>query len=291
MTHLVLVPMRWVDLDTQGHVNNAVVADYLQEARVAFLLSGDNAHMLGTSSIVAGHQVEFLRPIGYAVEPVEVELSVGRVGATTVALGYEVRHLGIPVARARSRLAKARDGRAERMTPDERAWFASHQVELEPLRDLGRWEVGEHACVFGFTVRWADLDQYGHVNNVRVFDYVAEARNHLNPEGSALTRMQQATADGSTWLVARQDVAYLAELRHRPEPYRVRTAYARVGRTSMTLAAQLEDPLTDRVHARTLTVLVHGDAQGRPVPVPPEANLGLERWPAIPGDRRPTSRE
>ena len=34
-------PLRWGDLDAQGHVNNAVVVDYLQEARVAFLLSGD----------------------------------------------------------------------------------------------------------------------------------------------------------------------------------------------------------------------------------------------------------
>ena len=285
MTYLVRVPLRWVDLDTQGHVNNAVVADYLQEARVAFLLSGDNAHMLSTSSIVAGHQVEFLRPIGYAVEPVEVELSVGRVGAATVSIGYQVRHLGLPVARARSQLAKARDGRAERMTPAERAWFASHSGELEPLRDLGKWQVGERACVFDFTVRWADLDHYGHVNNVRVFDYVAEARNHLNPAGADLTRMQQASTTGTTWLVARQDVHYLDEIHHRSEPYRVRTAYAGVGRTSMTLVAQVEDPLTGKVHARTVTVLVHGDATGRPIPVPAEAHLGLERWPAVPVQR------
>ena len=282
MSFVVSVPLRWVDLDTQGHVNNAVVADYLQEARVAVLLSGDNAHMLGTTSIVAGHQVEFLRPIGYAAEPVEVTLSVGKVGAATVSIGYEVRHLGLPVARARSQLATAREGRAERMTPAERAWFAARSGELEPLRDLGRWQVGEQACGFDFTVRWADLDQYGHVNNVRVFDYVAEARNHLNPAGDDLTRMQQATAAGTSWLVARQDVRYLGEIRHRIAPYRVRTAYAGVGRTSMTLVAQVEDPLTDRVYARALTVLVHGDAAGHPIPLPPEAHLGLERWPAIP---------
>lgn len=285
MTYLVAVPLRWVDLDTQGHVNNAVVADYLQEARVAFLLSGDNAHMLGTTSIVVGHQVEFLRPISYAVEPVEVELSVGRVGAATVEIGYQVRHLGQPVARARSLLATAVDGRPIRMTPAERAWFSAHRTELEPLRNLGRWRVGEPACSFDFVVRWADLDQYGHVNNVRVFDYVAEARNHLIADGADLTRMQRATADGTTWLVARQDVEYLAEIRHRIESYRVRTAYARVGNSSITLVAQVEDPLTDRVHARTLSVLVHGDVQGRPIPVPPEAHDGLVRWPAIAATR------
>ena len=281
MTYLARVPLRWVDLDTQGHVNNAVVADYLQEARVEFLLSGDNAHMLGTSSIVAGHQVEYLGPIGYSVEPVEVELSVGTVGAASLEVGYEVRQAGIPVVRARSQLAKAVDGRAARMTAAERAWFTSHQTTLEPLRDLGRWQVGEAACEFDFGVRWADLDQYGHVNNVRVFDYVAEARNHLNPAGAGLTRMQQAVATGTTWLVARQDVHYLDELHHRLEPYRVRTAYAAVGRTSMTLVAEVTDPLTSKAHARTITVLVHGDAEGRPIPVPPEAHAGLELWPAL----------
>ncbi|MGC3954371.1 MAG: thioesterase family protein [Propionicimonas sp.] len=281
MTFLVRVPLRWVDLDTQGHVNNAVLTDYLQEARVAFLLSGENAHMLGTSSIVVNHQVEFLRPVVYAVEPVEVELSVGKVGGATVAIGYTVRQQGAEVARARTQLAKARGGHAERMTPAERAWFTGHQTALAPLRELGRWQVGQQACSFEFTVRWSDIDQYGHVNNVRVFDYVAEARNHLNPDGAELTRMQLASASGTTWLVARQDVDYLAEIKHRAEPYRVRTGYAAVGRTSMTLVAQVEDPVTDRVHARTLTVLVHGDDQGRPIPVPEAAHRGLERWPAV----------
>lgn len=64
-------------------------------------------------------------------------------------------------------------------------------------------------------------------------------------------------------------------------PYRVRTAYAGVGRTSMTLVAEVTDPLTGRAQARTITVLVHGDTEGRPIPVPPEAHAGLERWPAV----------
>ncbi|MEN0072659.1 MAG: thioesterase family protein, partial [Propionicimonas sp.] len=86
----------------------------------------------------------------------------------------------------------------------------------------------------------------------------------------------------STWMVVRQDVHYRAEILHRLEPYRVRTGYAAVGTTSMTLAAQVEDPLDGRALARTVTVLVHGDARGRPQPVPPDAHRGLELWPALP---------
>jgi len=279
---LTRVPLRWVDLDAQGHVNNAVVVDYLQEARVEFLLSGDNAHLLGTSMIVVRHQVEFLRPIQFSVQPVEVELVVGSVGAASVLLGYDVRHDGELAARARTQLAKVRTGRPERMTPAERAWFAARQQELEPLRPVGRWTVGEEAHTTPLRVRWSDLDPYRHVNNVRVFDYVAEARNRLDPAEEGTTRMELAADADSTWMVARQDVSYRAEMLHRLEPYRVRTAYAAVGRTSMTLAAQVEDPLDGQVLARTVTVLVHGDRHGRPQPVPEDVHRGLALWPAVP---------
>ena len=59
------VPLRWVDLDAQGHVNNGIIADYLQEARVRFLLAGDNAALLGTSTLVVAHQVEYLAPVEF----------------------------------------------------------------------------------------------------------------------------------------------------------------------------------------------------------------------------------
>ena len=52
-------------MDAQGHVNNAAYVDYLQEARVDFLLSGSPVlhEMLDTGVVVASHQVEYLRPI------------------------------------------------------------------------------------------------------------------------------------------------------------------------------------------------------------------------------------
>ncbi|MEA4944499.1 MAG: thioesterase family protein [Propionicimonas sp.] len=274
------VPLRWSDLDAQGHVNNALVADYLQEARVDFLLSGDNAHLLGSSTIVVSHQVEFLRPIRFSARPVEVAVRVGQVGAATINLGYKVRHDDELAARARTQLAIVRSGRPRRMTPAEREWFASRSLPLGPLRDLGQWTVGEQAHSYDLRVRWSDLDPYRHVNNVRAFDFVAEARNRLNPDGEQLTRMEAAAAASQTWMVARQDVRYLAEITHRLEPYRVRTGYAAVGRTSMTLVAQIEDPLDGRVLVRTTTVLVCGDAEGNPIPVPDSVRRGLERWPA-----------
>jgi acyl-CoA thioester hydrolase len=279
------VPLRWVDLDAQGHVNNAVVADYLQEARVEWLLSGPNAHLLGTSTMVVSHQVEYLGPVVFGIDPVEVHLSVGPVGAARFTLGYSVVQDGRELARARSVLCLfdyAAD-RPRRMTTAERTWFAAQSGEVPALPALGRWRVGERAHAYDVVVRWSDLDPYGHVNNVRVFDFVAEARIRMNPDdGGGATRMQAAAEQGLLWMVARQDVDYLGQIAHRVAPYRVRSAIGRVGRTSVTIVAQIEDPADGAVLTRTRTVLVCGDSTGRPVPLPENMLAAADRWPADP---------
>ena len=121
---VVRVPLRWVDLDAQGHVNNAVIADYLQEARVRFLLEGDNAELLGNGTLVVGHQVEYLAPIEFSTEPVEVHLWVGQVGASRFTIGYEVLQNDRVTARARTVLCiyDFDAGRPRRMTPAASFW-------------------------------------------------------------------------------------------------------------------------------------------------------------------------
>lgn len=283
MSHTSLVPLRWVDLDAQGHVNNAVVADYLQEARVDWLLSGPQAHLLGSSTMVVSHQVEYLGPVLFGIDPVEVTLDVGEVGASRFTLGYTVRQDGRELARARSQLClfDYASGGPRRMDAAERAWFAGQAGAVEPFASLGRWRVGEAAHTYDVVVRWSDLDPYGHVNNVRVFDFVAEARIRMG-SGADDTRMHAAAEQGLLWMVARQDVDYLGQIAHRSAPYRVRSAIARVGRTSVTIVAQVEDPASAAVLVRTRTVLVCGDTRGRPVPLPDEMRAAAAAWPAEP---------
>lgn len=277
------VPLRWVDVDAQGHVNNALIADYLQEARVDWLQSGANAHLLGDATMVVSHQLEYLGPVMFSTSAVRVDLSVGTVGASRFVLGYEVFQDARLVAKARSTLClyDYRAGRIRRMTSAERGWFSGQSVELEPLRSLGGWRIGTDAAEHAFTVRWSDQDAYRHVNNVRVFDYFAEARVRLTPEPGP-DRMTQAAAEELTWMVARQDVDYLGQIVQRREEYRVRTAVAKLGRTSATLVAEVQDPLTDRVLARAHTVLVSGDLRGRPVPLPQIMHDCAALWPAVP---------
>ncbi len=271
------VPLRWVDLDAQGHVNNTLVVDYLQEARVSFLLNGPNAHLLGDGIVIVAHQVEYLAQIRFSSEPVLVDLRVGRVGASMFTFGYDLTHDGIQVARARTDMCifDFELGRPIRMKPEERQRFASQSQELEPFPDLGKWSSGEDAHEYVFGVRWSDLDSYGHVNNTRYFDYVAEARLVLTGELGASTGPERM------WLVARQDMSYITQIEHRLQPYVVRTSVVRMGRTSVTHVAEIVDPLSDAVMARAETVMVHAGPDGRPTPIPDAVRAGLGRWPAV----------
>lgn len=278
------IPQRWVDLDAQGHVNNAAVLDYLQEARVALLQDSPAAHLLGNGIIVAGHQVEYLASISFGPEPLEVAVRVGEVGAARFTVAYEVFEHGRLVVRARTVLAQFdfAAGRPTRLGASERAWLTSVAEPLEALRDVGRWRVGPSAHEFPIAVRWSDIDRYGHVNNTLYYDYVAEARvalyGALLPDAIRATMEAQAAR---TWLLVRQDLSHTAQMLYQREPYLVRTAVGALGRTSSTLAAEIVDPVTRRVAARSTSVVVHGDAAGRPAPLPDELRVAGEQWPAV----------
>ena len=84
-------------------------------------------------------------------------------------------------------------------------------------------------------MRWSDLDSYGHVNNVKFYDYIQEAR-------IALVNTTVHWTPETVWMVARQDVAYLAPLDFRTEPYEVGTLVTAIGNRSFTLAVEVRDP-------------------------------------------------
>ena len=286
--HHVRVPLRWVDLDAQGHANNAALVDYLQEARVDWLLTSPNAHLLGNGIIVVGHQVEYLAPIFFTTEPLDIRLHVGDVGAARFTVGYLVHQGDQLVARARTVLANFDfgSGRPARLSDEERAWFSARSVPLEPLRPVVVHTVGERHHTHPFQVRWSDLDAYGHANNTRFFDYVAEARVALKgPLMDNAIRTNPHDTVEHAWIVARQDLRYVGQVTHRLEPYEVHTAIGALGRTSLTLAAEVVDPTTGQLMSRSTTILVHGDADGRPQPLPDAMRQAAQWWPATPTEK------
>ena len=86
-------------------------------------------------------------------------------------------------------------------------------------------------------VRFSDVDVYGHVNNVKYFEYFQEARLASCLAGPPT----DGSAPTSSVVVARVDVDYKRPILFRPEPYAVGTWVTRVGSSSFTLAAEIKD--------------------------------------------------
>jgi acyl-CoA thioester hydrolase len=92
MKYLFECSVRFDDLDSYGHVNNVMLADYLQEARIDLV----HRHLADPSTphewAVVGHQaIEYLRPISRLTAPVAIEMWVTWVGTSSYHLAYEVR--------------------------------------------------------------------------------------------------------------------------------------------------------------------------------------------------------
>jgi acyl-CoA thioester hydrolase len=86
------VTVRYRDLDTYGHVNNAVFATYLEEARTAWIEATlDVDEMAAFSTVLASLDLEFLQPVT-ARGPLTIEVTVTDVGTSSFTLRYRVRH-------------------------------------------------------------------------------------------------------------------------------------------------------------------------------------------------------
>jgi len=275
------VPLRWGDMDAQGHVNNAGVAEYLQEARVDFLGIGANAHLLGSGIVVTGHEIVYKRPIVFSAEPARVTIAPCHVGASRFVVAYEVRHRGEVCALARTTLCPFdfETQRPRRLTSEEREWFQDQLVLGPEIPPLAAPHLHGRGLVTDLRVRWTDVDGYGHVNNVRYFDFIQEARiratTALDP--STMRAGTPGAPADNLWLVARQDVDYVRQIEHRARPYQVLVAPVRIGSSSITLTSEIVDP--DRhsaVLARGRTVLVHADGSGRPAPLTGATREALE---------------
>lgn len=134
------IHLRWADLDAYNHVNNVEMMRLLEEARVRALWVPDGAgdERLGsavldasagadTLTLIARHEVEYLRPLSYQRQPVDVQLWIGRIGAASAEVCYEVfgQDAAGPCARASSTMVfiDAASQRPRRINQREReAW-------------------------------------------------------------------------------------------------------------------------------------------------------------------------
>jgi acyl-CoA thioester hydrolase len=264
--HLYRCPLRWADLDLQGHVNNVTYVDYLQEARVDLMrtlgLNRESHDDLEDGVVVVRHEVTYLSPLGLRFRPVSIECWVTEVRAASFTLAYEVFHdepdggrrVYLRATTLLSPFVFAAE-RPRRLTAHERAALAPY-LEDAPGGPTARIEPLDRATAhrYALHVRFSDVDLYRHVNNVKYFEYFQEARLRLLAD---LTRGSEGAAPHV--VVAQTDVDYLRPVLLRPTPYDVWSRVARVGNRSLTIEAEIGDD--DATLARSRVTLVFWDPE------------------------------
>ncbi len=132
--HVFHCPLRWSDMDAFGHVNNAVFLRYLEEARIDLTFRrapGRGEGSLAAGSVVARHEIDYLRPLPHGYEPVTIETWVTKIGAATITYAYEIKDDAQVYARASTVVVpyNLAEGRPRRLTPQERAFFEAYRDE------------------------------------------------------------------------------------------------------------------------------------------------------------------
>ena len=100
--------VRFEDLDSRGHVNNAVLASYLEDARVEWYLASAGADEPAPMSydvdmVLARIEIDFRSELRVFGETVVVGVRVGRIGTRSALLEYRVcSHDGRTVAEAKT---------------------------------------------------------------------------------------------------------------------------------------------------------------------------------------------
>ncbi|MDN4640227.1 thioesterase family protein [Agreia sp. PsM10] len=100
------IRLRWSDLDAYGHVNNAEMLRLLEEARIEAFWTPDPGAVesaVGASTavldgrpgsdtltLIARQEIEYLAPVPYLRQPVDIQLWIGRLGGASLEVCYEV---------------------------------------------------------------------------------------------------------------------------------------------------------------------------------------------------------
>ncbi len=273
-------PLRWADLDLLGHVNNVVYVDYLQEARVDMLRThapDPRADELAEGVVVVRHEVSYLAPLTFRFRPVSIECWVTEVRAASFTMAYEIfdeDEAGVRTTYVRACTVLTpyvfATERPRRLTTEEKdvlAPFVEEGWSGSPrIAPITAWDPGH----FPLHVRFSDVDVYGHVNNVKYFEYLQEARIPLMRD-----LVEHLPGAGDTRVVVAQtDVDYKVPILFRPEPYDVWSRITHVGTRSFTVESEIRDD--ERVLSRARVVLVCFDpVAGRSVDLGPEQRAAM----------------
>ena len=234
--------------------------------------------------MVVRHEVTYLRPLLFTFDAVRIECWVTEIRAASFTIAYEIFRES--TSRPGERIVFARattlltpfvfaEERPRRISDEERARLEVFLEQGERRRvprggPVPRAELGH----FPVHVRFSDVDVYGHVNNVKYFEYFQEARL-LFITNRLMASVPKALGLPS-FVIAQTDVDYKQPILLRAEPYDCWSRISRVGSRSFTQEAEIRDG--DTLLSRAVVTVVFVDREtGRSAEPPAEYREPLLR--------------
>src|SRR5438445_12968372 len=85
------MPIRWGDMDAQGHVNNTVYFRYMEQARIEWLARVRErlGEFPGQGQVIVNARCTYLVPLTYPGS-VEIRIFVSTPGRSSIETGYEL---------------------------------------------------------------------------------------------------------------------------------------------------------------------------------------------------------
>jgi acyl-CoA thioester hydrolase len=126
--HRTRIEVRFRDIDSFGHVNNAVIASYVEQARVRYLRDVIHADPVGNMPLILGMlKIDYLSPV-FIDDEVQVGSRVDWIGNSSIAMSHLLT-AGRDLARSTSVLVAYDYDKARPMrVPDDwRSAFAAHE--------------------------------------------------------------------------------------------------------------------------------------------------------------------
>ncbi|MBZ4014251.1 thioesterase [Streptomyces purpurogeneiscleroticus] len=130
-------------MDAFGHVNNVVFLRYLEEARIDFmfrLAPGDGSPSFSGGSVVARHEIDYVRPLVHRHAPVTIESWVTRISAASLTIAYEVKDEDTLYVRASTVVVPydLEAGRPRRISAEEKAFLQEYMDDADDADSAGK---------------------------------------------------------------------------------------------------------------------------------------------------------
>jgi acyl-CoA thioester hydrolase len=126
------IDVRYRDIDAMGHVNNAVYASYLEQARIDYFRDLLGVDLSAVGAVLATLSIDYEKPLELADGEVTVSLDVPEIGESSLPMEYELhRPDGERIATAET-VQVAFDKEKQQSTAIPDAW----REEIESYHDL-----------------------------------------------------------------------------------------------------------------------------------------------------------